>query len=174
VNQRDVESRSDVLVYTSAALRAGLRIAGPLSAELYVSSSARDTDFVVKLVDVRLDGSAVNIQEGALRMRYRDGFSQPALMKPGEVYQAKIDMRAIAYYLPPGHRLRVQVSSSNFPRLERNLNTGGNNFDETVGVIAVNRVYTTRDYASAVLIPEWPEVPPTEARAAGSPAIIVH
>ena len=73
-------------------------------------------------------------------------------------------MRAIAYYLPAGHRLRVQISSSSFPRLERNLNTGGNNFDETVGVIALNRVYTTRKHASAVLIPEWPDLPVDKAQ----------
>ncbi len=155
VDQRDVESRADVLVYTSATLKKGLRIAGPLSAQLHVSSSALDTDIIVKLVDVRPDGTALNIQEGALRMRYRDGFAAPGMMSPGEVYLVRVDMRAIAYYLPPGHRLRLQVSSSNFPRLERNLNTGGRNYDETVGVAAVNRVYTTHDRASAVTIPEW-------------------
>jgi len=174
VDQRDVESRNDVLVYTSSPLQAGLRMAGPLSAELYVSSSARDTDFVVKLVDVRPDGTALNIQEGALRMRYRDGFTDPRLMRPAEVYRARIDVRAIAYYLPPGHRLRLQVSSSNFPRLERNLNTGGNNFDERVGVVALNRVYTTRDHPSAVLIPEWPEIPAIGSQAAGSADIRAH
>ena len=158
-DQHDVETRNDVLVYTSDLLREGLRIAGPLRVELFVSSSARDTDFVAKLVDVRPDGTALNIQEGSLRMRYRDSFTDPKLMRPGEVYRARIDLRAIAYYLPPGHRMRLQVSSSNFPRLERNLNTGGNNFDETVGVVALNRVYTARERASAVIIPEWPEIP---------------
>ena len=159
VDQRDIELRDDVLVYTSAPLRSGLRIAGPLSADLHLSSSAPDTDFVVKLVDVRPDGAALNIQEGALRMRYRDGFRNPKPMRTGEVYRVQIDMRAIAYYLPPGHRLRVQVTSSNFPRLERNLNTGGNNYDEMVGIVARNRVLTDPDHASAIVIPEWPEVP---------------
>ena len=109
-------------------------------------------------MDVRPDGIALNIQEGALRMRYRDSFTNPRLMRPGDVYRVRIDVRAIAYYLPPGHRLRLQVSSSNFPRLERNLNTGGKNFDESVGVIAMNRVYTSRDQASAIVIPEWPGI----------------
>jgi hypothetical protein len=95
-------------------------------------------------------------------------------MRPAEVYRARIDVRAIAYYLPPGHRLRLQVSSSNFPRLERNLNTGGNNFDERVGVVALNRVYTTRDHPSAVLIPEWPEIPAIGSQAAGSADIRAH
>ena len=155
------------MVYTSAPLTDGLRLAGPLSAELYVSSDAKDTDFVVKLVDVRPDGTALSIQEGALRMRYRDSFKTPKLMGPREVYRARIDMRAIAYYFPAGDRLRLQVSSSNFPRLERNLNTGGSNFDESVGVVAVNRVHTTRDHPSFVLIPEWPQIPAIGPQAAG-------
>ena len=132
-------------------------MAGPLRAELYVSSSALDTDFVVKLVDVSPDGTALNIQEGALRMRYRDGFAMPKLMRPGEVYLVRVDMRAIAYYLPRGHRLRLQVSSSSFPRLERNLNTGGANYDEVVGVVATNRVYTSGERTSAIVVPEWPQ-----------------
>lgn len=160
IEQHDVESRNDVLVFTSAPLSQGLRMAGPLAAEHYVSSYARDTDFIVKLVDVRPDGTVLNIQEGALRMRYRDSFTHPRLMSPGKIYQARVDMRAIAYYLPPGHRLRLQISSSIFPRLERNLNTGGNNFDETIVVVALNRVYASRDYSSAVIIPEWLEIPP--------------
>lgn len=157
VDQRDVEARRDVLVYTSPALEQGLRIAGPITAELFVASSAKDTDFTAKLVDVDPDGRALNIQEGALRMRYRDGFTLPVMMRPGEVYKARVDMRAIAYFLQPGHRLRLEIASSNFPRLERNLNTGGRNFDETVGVVAANRVFTTADQPSAVVIPEWPE-----------------
>ncbi len=168
VDQHDVESRKDVLVFTSAPLSDGLRMAGPLTAELYISSDARDTDFIVKLVDVRPDGKALNIQEGALRMRYRNGFTHPKLMTPGKVYLARVDMRAIAYYLPSGHRLRLQISSSNFPRLERNLNTGGNNFDETVGVVALNRVYTNRNYPSAVVIPEWPEISPNHGSTASA------
>jgi len=167
-DQREVESRNDVLVYTSPPLRDGLRMAGPLKAELYVSSSALDTDMVVKLVHVRPDGTAINIQEGALRMRYRDGFTNPKRMQPHQVYRVLVDLRAIAYYLPPGHRFRLQVTSSNFPRLERNLNTGGNNFDETTGVVALNRVYTTRDRASAVVIPEWPVIPNDSKHAAAS------
>jgi uncharacterized protein len=153
VDQKEVEAREDVLVYTSDAFEKGLRIVGPLKADLYVSSSAKDTDFTVKLVDVWPDGRALNIQEGALRMRYRDSFTDPQFMTPGEIYKASVDIRAIAYYLPPGHRLRLQISSSNFPRLERNLNTGGNNYDESVGVVAVNRVLRTAAHPSAVILP---------------------
>jgi uncharacterized protein len=153
IEQREVEEREDVLVYTSEPLKEGLRILGPLRAELHVSSSALDTDFTAKLVDVFPDGRALNIQEGALRMRYRDSFTNPELLKPGEVYKVSVDMRAIGWYLPPGHRLRLQISSSNFPRLERNLNTGGYNHDETVGVVARNRVYRDSVRPSAVILP---------------------
>jgi len=161
VNQQDVESRSDVLVYTSAAFEQGLRIVGPLKLRVFVSSSAPDTDFVAKLVDVSPDGTALNVQEGALRMRYRNGFDKPVLMTSGEVYEATIDMRAIAHWFRPGHRVRLQIASSNFPRLERNLNTGGNNFDETSGVVALNRVYHGGATASAVILPVNPAASPT-------------
>jgi putative CocE/NonD family hydrolase len=153
VDQAPVEARDDVLVYSSAPLERPLTIAGPLRAELHVSTSARDTDFTAKLVDVFPDGRALNIQEGALRLRYRQGFLNPELATPGEVYRISLDMRAIAYELPAGHRLRLQISSSNFPRLERNLNTGGNNHDESVPVTATNRVWRSAARPSAVVIP---------------------
>lgn len=141
VDQREVERRGDVLAYTSEALTAPLRIAGPVRAHLVISSSARDTDFVARLVDVWPDGRAINIQEGALRARYRDGIANPQLLTPDEATTLVVEMRDIAYRLPEGHRLRLDIASSSFPRLERNLNTGGNNFDESNGMVAVNRVY---------------------------------
>ena len=155
IDQSDVEKRRDVLVYTSESLGEPLRIAGPLSADFYVASNVPDTDLVVKLVDVFPDGTALNIQEGALRLRYRDGFEKPHLMHPDEIYRVTVDLRAIAWFLPKGHRLRLQISGSNFPRLERNLNTGGRNFDETVGQVAVNRIYSGPRRASSVTIPVW-------------------
>jgi putative CocE/NonD family hydrolase len=130
-----------VLVYTSDPLASPLRIAGPLHASLVVSSSAPDTDFVARLVDVWPDGRAISIQEGALRARYRAGIDKPRLLEPDQPVSLRVDMRSIAYTLPAGHRLRLQVTSSSFPRLERNLNTGGNNADETRMVVATNRVH---------------------------------
>jgi putative CocE/NonD family hydrolase len=141
VDQRDVEARDDVLVYTSAPLDRPLRIAGPLRARLVVDSSARDTDFVARLVDVFPDGRAIGIQEGALRARYRQGIDRLALLEPGRPVELSIDMRAIGHTLTAGHRLRLDITSSSFPRLERNLNTGGNNFDESLGVVAINGVH---------------------------------
>jgi len=145
VDQSDVEQREDVLVYTSEPLAKPLRIAGVLRARLTVSSSAPDTDFVVRLVHVRPDGRATNIQEGALRLRYRNGPNRAAPLKAAEQVTITVPMRSIAYRLPAGHRLRVHVAGSSFPRLERNLNTGGNNYDETVGIIAHNTVHHGSD-----------------------------
>lgn len=141
VDQRDVEQRDDVLVYTSEPLAAPLRITGPLRAHLVVSSSARDTDFVARLVDVWPNGRAINIQEGALRARYRNGIAKPQLLTPDETTTLTVEMRDIAWQLAKGHRLRLDITSSSFPRLARNLNTGGNNFDENKGVIASNRIH---------------------------------
>ncbi|MEP6501829.1 MAG: CocE/NonD family hydrolase [Betaproteobacteria bacterium] len=156
VDQKDVESRPDVLVYTSRVLDAPLRIAGPLRASLRFASSAVDTDVVARLTDVWPDGHATNIQEGALRTRYRGGFAQPRLMAPGEPVTLAVDMRSIGYTLPAGHRLRLVITSSSFPRLERNLNTGGDNARETTIVVARNRVLHGPDAPSYVELPLLP------------------
>jgi putative CocE/NonD family hydrolase len=141
-DQAAVESRGDVLVYTSEPLAADLRIAGPLAARIAFSSDAPDTDLVLRLAHVRPDGLSTNIQEGALRLRYRDGFTAPAMMRPGTRYDAKVDLRSIAYRVPSGHRLRLHVTSSSFPRLERNLNTGAeSNAHETRIRVARNTVH---------------------------------
>lgn len=141
-DQSDVESRKDVLVYTSAVLTRSLRIVGPLRLHLVVSSDAPDTDFVGRLVHVWPDGRATSIQEGALRARYRHGMGRPALMEPGRSYEMTVDLRAIAYLVPAGHRVRLQVTSSSFPRLERNLNTGARDHAaQTQLRIARNRVH---------------------------------
>ena len=152
-DQAAVESRQDVLVYTSKPLDKPLRIAGSLRAHLVISSSAPDTDFVARLVDVWPDGRAVNIQEGALRLRYRDGPERAAALQPGRKYTIHVPMRSMAYFLPAGHRLRLHVTGNSFPRLERNLNTGGNNFDETVGVVAHNTVHHAEGAVSYVELP---------------------
>jgi putative CocE/NonD family hydrolase len=152
--QADVESRDDVLVYSSGPLTDDLRIAGPLKAHLNFSSDAPDTDLVVRLVHLWPDGRATSIQEGALRLRYRDGFDQPRLLESGTIYPVVVDMRSIAYLVPKGHSLRLHVTSSSFPRLERNLNTGAlNNATETQMRIAVNRVHYTQSAQSYLELP---------------------
>ena len=153
-DQADVEARDDVLVYTSAPLAQDLRIAGPLKASLNFSSSATDTDLVLRLVHVWPDGRATGIQEGALRLRYRDSFTVPKLLAPGEVVTVNVDMRSIAYMVPKGHRLRLHITSSSFPRLERNLNTGAaNNANEVHVVTSRNRVYHLPSRQSFVELP---------------------
>jgi len=167
VDQRDVETREDVLVYTSAPLQEPLRIVGRLSAQLVVSSTAPDTDFVARLVHVWPDGRATNIQEGALRARYRDGVERPSLMTPGQRYVLDIPMRSIAYLIPRGHRIRLDISSSSFPRLERNLGTGGRNYDESLPSKALNRIFHGGDAVSFVEIPVLDLPVPEEKTFAG-------
>ena len=147
------EMRQDVLVYTSEALDEGVEVSGPLEVVLYVDSSAKDTDFTAKLIDVYPDGRAFNVQEGALRMRYREGFDKKVWMQAGDVYEARLDLHATSNYFGSGHRVRLEVSSSNFPRFSRNMNTGGNNYDETEWVLAHNGVHHSAEYPSHVILP---------------------
>jgi putative CocE/NonD family hydrolase len=155
-DQSEVEKRSDVLVYSTPPIKAGVELTGPLEVMLFVGSSARDTDFTVKLVDVYPDGAAYNLQDGILRARYREGFNKKVWMKPGEVYPLKIDLHSTSNYFPAGHRIRLEISSSNFPRLDRNLNTGGNNYDETEPVVAENVVHHAKNRASYLVLPIIP------------------
>ena len=123
-DQGFVEDRSDVLVYTSGPLEHDLEITGPVKMELYASSSAVDTDFTAKLVDVRPDGYAHNLQDGIIRARFRTSVAQPSFIEPGRVYRYTIDLGSTSHVIRAGHRIRVDVSSSNFPRFDRNPNTG--------------------------------------------------
>lgn len=118
---------------------------------LYVSSDAKDTDFTVKLLDVDEEGRAYNLDETILRARYRDGYDKPlAWMEKGKVYKLTLPSLTTSNYFAPGHRIRIEISSSNFPRFDRNLNTGGNNYDEAKGVVARNSVHHSAQYPSQV------------------------
>lgn len=152
-DQSEVETRHDILVYTTPVLEEGIEVTGPLQVVLYVSSSAKDTDFTGKLVDVYPDDTAYNVQEGILRARYREGFDRKVFMEAGGVYEVKIDLHATSNYFGPGHRIRLEISSSNFPRFDRNLNTGGNNFDETEWTIAENTIHHSKDHPSHIVLP---------------------
>jgi putative CocE/NonD family hydrolase len=152
-DQRKMETREDILVYTSAPFTEGLEFSGPIVPTLYVSSDAKDTDFTVKVIDVHPDGRAFNLDESIQRMRYRDGYDKPlAWMEPGRVYKVTLQPLTTSNYFGPGHRLRLEVSSSNFPRFDRNLNTGGRNYDETKGVVARNAVHHSGQYPSHVTV----------------------
>ncbi len=152
-DQAAVEQRPDVLVYTTEPLIEDLDVVGPITVTLYVSSSAKDTDFTVKLVDVYPDNTAYNIQDSVLRARYREGFDKKVLMEPGRVYEIDLRLHATGNVFRKGHRIRLQVSSSNFPRFTRNLNTGGNNFDETEWVVADNTIHHSNGYPSHIVLP---------------------
>ena len=153
-DQSDIEEREDILVYTGDPVGdGGLEIAGRLEARLYVSSSAPDTDFTVKLLDVHPDGRAINIVEGIMRARYRDGYEEPVMMETGQIYSVRVDLHSVAHRFAPGHRVRIEVSSSNFPRFDRNLNTGGNNYDETEWEVAENMIHHAGDRASHIVLP---------------------
>jgi uncharacterized protein len=152
-DQRKMEGRPEVLVYTSEAFKEGVELSGPIVPTLYVSSDARDTDFTVKVLDVYPDGRAYNLDESIQRMRYREGYDKPLVwMEKGKVYKVALQPLTTSNYFVPGHRLRIEVSSSNFPRFDRNLNTGGNNYDEAKGVVARNVVHHSKQYPSQVTV----------------------
>lgn len=155
-DQRPVEDRDDVLVYSTPPLTKDLEITGPLSLEIFVKSSAVDTDFTGKLVDVGPNGFAQNLTEGIIRARYRDSQEKPELMNPGQLYKLKIDLWATSNVFRKGHILRLEVSSSNFPRFDRNLNSG---FEQNVSLQTVparNSIYHDDQHPSALIVPVVP------------------
>ena len=152
-DQTESAKRSDVLVFDSEVMSNAKTIVGPLRVRLSVATSAKDTDFTAKLVDVWPDGRAFNIQDGVFRLRYRDGYEQPRMAASGEVYEIEVGLRATAYEVRPGHRLRLEISSSNFPRLARNLNTGGENHLEVTPIVATNTVFYGGESGSRLLLP---------------------
>ncbi len=152
-DQRRMEARQDILVYSTDPLEEGVEVSGPVEVTLYVSSDARDTDFTVKLVDVDTEGRAWNLDETIFRARYREGFDQQVFMAEGEVYEIKLSPLSTSNFFDKGHRIRIEVSSSNFPRFTRNLNTGGKNYDETEGVVATNTIHHSADHPSRLVLP---------------------
>jgi putative CocE/NonD family hydrolase len=154
-DQRQVERRDDVLVYGTPVLEQAVEVTGPIELCLFVASSARDTDFTGKLVDVYPDGRAIILTEGILRARYRDSLTEPELLKPGTVYELRLNLWATANVFLPGHRIRLEVSSSNFPRFDRNSNTGGEIARETAGQYqpAINRIFHDAAHPSHLIVP---------------------
>jgi putative CocE/NonD family hydrolase len=154
-DQRAVESRRDVLCYTTPPLEKDTEVTGPVTLTLYGSSSARDTDFTGKLVDVHPDGRAIILTEGILRSRYRISTAEPKLLQPGEVYELNLDLWATANVFKAGHRIRLEISSSNFPRFDRNSNTGGLISEESEAemIPAVNRIFHNRRFPSHLTLP---------------------
>ncbi len=152
-DQRKMETRNDILVYTSDPLQEDLEISGFIESTLYVGSDAKDTDFTLKLIVVDEEGKAWNLDETILRARYREGFDKEVWMQKDKVYKLEMTPMTTSNLFKKGERIRIEVSSSNFPRFDRNMNTGGNNYDEKEGVIANNKIYHTAQYPSQVRLP---------------------
>ncbi len=155
-DQRPAEARSDVLVYTTPAFAKDTEVTGPVSLDLYVSSSAVDTDFTGMLVDVWPNGFAQNLTSGILRLRYRNSQEKPELANPGETYHIAVDLWSTSNVFLAGHKLRLEVSSSNFPRFDRNLNTGEEQARATRMIKATNVIYHDKAHPSALVVPVVP------------------
>jgi uncharacterized protein len=166
MDQRPVENRKDVLVYSSAPMKQDLEVTGPVRVMLYASTSAADTDFTAKLVDVFPNGEARNLTDGILRIRYRQGLDKPELADPGEVYPLTIDAGVTSNVFLAGHSIRLEISSSNFPRFDRNPNTGRAFADETTLKKAQQVIYHSRQYPSHLSLPVIPAAETASEKAA--------
>ena len=155
-DQRPIEARQDVLVYTGPALDTDVEVTGPAVAKIYAASSATDTDFTARLIDVHPDGRAMNICEGVIRARYRESPEKPILMEPGKVYEFTIELEVTSNLFKRGHRIRLDISSSNFPRIDRNPNTGNPFGLDTEMRVAEQTIFHNSQYASHVVLPIIP------------------
>jgi putative CocE/NonD family hydrolase len=160
LDQSSVENRPDVLVYTSSPLASEVEVTGPVRAVLYVSTSANDTDLTAKLVDVQPDGKPLLVTDGIQRLRYRISLDQPVFVKRNTPYQVSVDCGVTSYVFAPGHRIRVEISSSNFPRFDRSLNSPRPNSEETKLTKAHQTMYHEKGYPSAIILPVVPRVGP--------------
>ena len=157
IDQKEVETRKDVLVYSTPTLEKDVEVTGPITLDLYASSSAVDTDFTAKLVDVWPNGFVQNLTEGILRARYRNSTQgAPEALVPGQVYELKIDLWSTSNVFLKGLKIRLEVSSSNFPRFDRNLNTGKDAVDDSAFVPATNTVWHDAQHPSALILPIVP------------------
>jgi putative CocE/NonD family hydrolase len=151
------ETRNDILVYTTDPLDKPVTIVGPVSAKLYASSSARDTDWFMLLSEVKAGGEILPLAQGKVRARYRKSMAKPTLLTPGKVYEYTIDLWQTGLTIERGSRLRVEVSSAAFPFFSRNLNTGGHSEKETRFVAAHQAVFHDARYPSHLLLPVIPQ-----------------
>ena len=152
-DQSEMELREDILVYTSEPLETGIEVSGFIESVLYLSSDVKDTDVTIKLIDVYPDGTAYNLDETIQRVRYREGYDKEVFMEEGNIYEVNLTPMSTSNFFKEGHRVRIEISSSNFPRFDRNLNTGGNNYDEAEGVTATNSIHHSSEYPSRIILP---------------------
>ncbi|MBI4763487.1 MAG: CocE/NonD family hydrolase [Deltaproteobacteria bacterium] len=157
IDQTPIEKRHDVLCYTTPELKADMEITGPLKLHLFASTSVRDTDFTAKLINVYPNGAAYNLAEGQIRARYRKSLLKPELVTPGEVVEYIIDLAATSVLFRKGHRIRLDITSSNFPRIDRNMNTGNPFAQDAKGIPAMQTIFHESAYASYIDLPVIPE-----------------
>ncbi len=158
LDQRPNESRNDVLVFTSAPLQKDTEVTGPIVIKLYAASSARDTDFTAKLIDVYPDGTAYNLTEGIIRARFRESiYDPPELLVPGKVYEYTLELLPTSNVFKRGHGIRVHLTSSNFPLWDRNPNTGNEQGMDTELQVAHQTIYHDRNYPSHIILPIIPK-----------------
>ena len=158
IDHSRIEGREDILVYSSPPLEKDTEVTGPLEIILYAASSAVNTDFTGKLLDVYPDGRAIYIRDGIIRASFRNGPKHTSNIQPGKVYKYHIDLWATSNVFKQGHSIRIEISSSNFPRFDRNLNTGGNFATETKWVKAEQTIYHSREYPSCIVLPVIPSM----------------
>ena len=155
-DQRPVEMRTDVLCYTSEPMAEDLEVTGPIEAVIYAATDGPDTDWTAKLVDVSPSGYAMNLCDGIIRARYRESLNEPRLLEPGGVYEYRISVGVTGNVFRTGHRIRLDISSSNFPRFDRNLNTAEDPGVGTETRQARQTVLHTEEHPSHVLLPVIP------------------
>lgn len=156
-DQSEIEDREDVLVYTTQEMEEPMEVTGPVKVKLWAATDAVDTDFTAKLVDVYPDGRAINLTDGIIRAKYRNGYSEDPI-KPGESMEYEIDLWATSNVFLPGHRIRVEISSSSFPRFDRNPNTGKSMIDEEGSIAAHQTIFHDEKHPSCILLPIIPEI----------------
>jgi putative CocE/NonD family hydrolase len=156
-DQRAAERRDDVLVFTTPELSQPVEVTGPITVKLFASTTAKDTDWTAKLVDVEPNGYARNIQDGIIRARYREGLTTAKPIEPARPYEYTLDLWATSNVFLSHHRIRVEISSSNFPRFDRNLNTGNDPRSDTTPVFATQTIYHNQQYPSHIVLPVIPK-----------------
>ncbi len=154
-DQAEYLPRQDVLLYTTPPLTQGVEVTGQIFVTLYASSSAKDTDFTAMLLDIHPDGKAMYIQDGCIRARYRDGLDEGKPIVPGQVYEYTIDLWSTSNYFKPGHRIGLEISSSNYPQYDRNTNGGGEGGNSNI-IIANQQIFHTAQYPTHVILPVIP------------------
>ena len=152
-DQRKMEENKNILIYTTEPLQEGVEVSGFIESTLYLSSDVKDTDLTIKLIDVYPDGRAFNLDETIQRVRYRKGYEKEVFMEERGIYKVSLTPMATSNYFGIGHRIRIEVSSSNFPRFSRNLNTGGDNYDEIKSIIAKNKIHHSINHPSSISLP---------------------